>query len=100
MACCVDGGSCPMHKGASHGHGVNHGLTQTEADACCAASERENSSQSTPTFVAAISVAVLGPGIALPASVPALVLSDEWRTLLPIPTTPVPRHILLSVFLV
>jgi hypothetical protein len=75
-------------------------MTQVEADACCAASEREHSSPTTPVFVPAISVAVLGPGIVLPARVPALILSDDWRTFSPIPTPPVPRHVLLSVFLV
>ena len=100
MACCADGGQCPMHKRNSHDSASGRVLTQVEADACCAASERENSSPPTPTFVAAISAAVLGPGVVLPASVPALVLSDAWRTYSPIPTPPIPRHVLLSVFLV
>ena len=52
------------------------------------------------TFVAAISSAVLGTGVALPATVPALVLSDGWRTVAPIPAAHVPKHVLLSVFLV
>jgi hypothetical protein len=90
-----------MHKGRSGDSGSARVLTQLEADSCCAASERESSSSpSTPTFVAAISFAVLGPGIVLPISVPSLVLSDEWRTFSPLPTTPVPKHVLLSVFLV
>lgn len=89
-----------MHKGESHDSGTGRALTQVEADNCCASSERQDSSSSTPTFVTALSLAVLGPGVVLPASVPALVLSDSWRTVSPIPTTPVPRHVLLSVFLV
>jgi hypothetical protein len=100
MACCAEGGECPMHKRESHDSASGRVLTQIEADACCAASERENSSPSTPTFVAAMSIAVLGPGIVLPASVPALVLSDDWRTYSPLRTPPVPKHVLLSVFLV
>jgi hypothetical protein len=100
MACCSESGECPMHKGKSHDSGSGHVLTQVDADACCAASEREHSSPSSLTFVATISVAVLGPGIVLPASVPALVLSDDWRRYSPIPTPPVPKHVLLSVFLV
>jgi hypothetical protein len=87
-----------MHKGDSHD--AERVATQAEADACCASSEHENSSPSTPTFVAAISVAVLGPGVVLPESVPSLVLTDDWRTSSPPPTTPVPKHVLLSVFLV
>jgi hypothetical protein len=87
-----------MHEGASHGS--DQQLTQMQADSCCATSERETSNPSNPTFVAVISSAVLGSGIVLPASVPSLVLSDGWRTVAPIPLTPVPRHVLLSVFLV
>ena len=100
MACCAEGGECPMHTGESHDAGSGRVVTQADADACCAASERENSSPPTPTFISAISIAVLGPGIVLPASVPALVLSDNWRTYSPIPTPPIPKHVLLSVFLV
>jgi hypothetical protein len=89
-----------MHEGQSHGSGSDRILTQAEADNCCASSERENSSPPTPTFVAAITFAVLGPGVVVPTSVPALVLSDDWRTTSPIPTKPVPKHVLLSIFLV
>jgi hypothetical protein len=99
MACCSNS-ACPMHKGDSQSSGSLRGISQAQADSCCASAEHENSNQSNPTFVAAISSAVLGTGIALPATVPALVLSDGWRTVAPIPTTHVPKHVLLSVFLV
>jgi hypothetical protein len=99
MACCAES-ACPMHKGDSQHSGSGRVITQAEADSCCASAEHETSSQSSPTFVAPISSAVLGTGIALPAPVPALVLSDGWRTLAPIPTAHVPKHVLLSVFLV
>ena len=98
MACCAEGGNCPMHKHESH-DSSRRTLSQVEADTCCALSDRENSNPSTPTFVSAISVAVLGAGILLPATVPPLVLSDGWRTDSPIPVTTVPKHILLSAFL-
>ena len=100
MACCADGGACPMHKGESHRSGSDRVLTQAQADSCCASSEPENSNQSHPAFAAAINATVLGIGIVLPASVPALVLSDDWRMSAPLPVAPVPRHVLLSVFLV
>jgi hypothetical protein len=100
MACCAEDGTCPMHKGESHGTGSGRMISQVQADNCCAASERESSSQPNPPFVAAITSAVLGTAIVLPASVPALVLSDGWRTSAPIPIAPVPKHVLLSVFLV
>ena len=100
MACCAEGDTCPMHKGDSHGSGAEHGLTQAQADGCCASAEREHSSQASPTIVAALTSAVLGTGIVLPARVPGLVLSDGWRTAVPVPTVPVRKHVLLSVFLV
>ena len=100
MACCADGAKCPMHKGDSHHSGSGRVLTQVQADSCCASSEGKSSNQSNPSFVSAITAAVLGAGVVRPADVPALVLSDAWRTSLPIPIAPVPRHVLLSVFLV
>jgi hypothetical protein len=99
MACCSDS-KCPMHKGESQSSASPRVISQAQADNCCASAEHENSNQSSPSFVAAISSAVLGTGIVLPAIVPALVLSDGWRTVAPIPTTHVPKHLLLSVFLV
>jgi hypothetical protein len=100
MACCADDAQCPMHMGDSHGVG-HHGVpTQADADSCCAVSESSNSSQSSPTFVAAITATVLGAAVVVPADVPALVLSDGWRTSAPLPSAPVPRYVLLSVFLV
>ena len=100
MACCTEGVECPMHKSDSHHSGSERALTQAQADSCCASSERKNSNQSNPSFATAITAAVLGVGMVLPASVPALVLSDAWRTSAPIPIAPVPKHVLLSVFLV
>ena len=99
MACCADGCECPMHKGDSHRSGSERVLTQAQADSCCASSENKNSNQFSPTFVAVITAAVLGAGNVLPAHIPALVLSDGWRTSAPIPVAPVPTHLLLSVFL-
>ena len=75
-------------------------VTQVQANSCCAAAEGQNSNQSNPSFVTAITATVLGVGVVLPANVPALVLSDAWRTSAPIPIAPVPKHVLLSVFLV
>jgi hypothetical protein len=100
MECCSGDGPCPMHKGESESGQSQHSVSQAQADSCCASSERDSSNQSSPTNVAAISSAVLGPGTVLPAHVPALVLSDAWRTVAPIASPPVPKHLLLSVFLV
>ena len=89
-----------MHEGHSDESPSGRAPTQADADGGCAASEREKPTPSTPTFGAEISFAVLGPGIVLPTRVPALVPSDIWRTVSPVPVAPVPRHVLLSVFLV
>ena len=99
MACCADGGECPMHQGNSHGSESGRVLTQVQADSCCASAEGQNSNQSNPSFGTAITAAVLGVGVVLPANVPALVLRDAWRRSAPL-LAPVPRHVLLSVFLV
>jgi hypothetical protein len=99
MACCADEANCPMHKGGGSSSSERV-ISQAQADACCAVSERQQSNQSTPTFVTVISSAVLGVGVVVPMPAPALVLSDGWRTIAPIPIAPVPRHVLLSVFLV
>jgi hypothetical protein len=100
MACCADGAECPMHKGESHNSASGRVLTQAQADSCCAAAEGQKSTESNASFVTAIAAAVPGVLVVLPATVPALVLSDAWRTSAPIPIGPVPRHVLLSVFLV
>ena len=99
MACCADEDNCPMHKGGNSS-GSERVISQAQADACCAVSAGQQSNQSTPTFVTVISNAVLGVGVVVPMPAPALVLSDGWRTVAPILIAPVPRHVLLSVFLV
>ena len=99
MACCAEGGECPMHNGDAHRSGPGRVLTQVQADSCCASSEGQQSNRSNPSFATAITAAVLGGGVVLPANVPALVLSDAWRTSAPMPIAPVPKHVLLSVFL-
>jgi hypothetical protein len=100
MACCAKEADCPLHKGHSHRAGWQRAVTQAQADSCCAAAESRHSNQSSPSFVPAITAAVLGAGVVLPANVPALVLHDAWRRSAPIPTARAPKHVLLSVFLV
>jgi hypothetical protein len=90
MSCCSESSDCPMHKESAHHSGGMSLVTQAQADSCCASSESHHSSQSSPTFVIAISSALLGPGIVVPVTVPALVLSDAWRTAAPIPLAHVP----------
>jgi hypothetical protein len=98
MACCADHGSCPMHEPGSERVGTPHVLTQAEADDCCAASEpRESSpSPSSTAFVTAFGP-VLSPVPALLAEPASLGKISRASVLIPI--THVPKHLLLSVFL-
>lgn len=99
MACCADDRPCPMHKSGSEDDGTPRVITQAEADRCCAASEQDDSSPS-PSSIAFFTTlgAVLSP-------VPAVLPQPEthakiWRASVQITTSHVPKHLLLSVFLV
>jgi hypothetical protein len=98
MACCSDDGPCPMHKSESQ-DGPTTVVTQAEADRCCAASEQDDSAPSptSPAFFMTLAVA-LGPvAVLLPQPEAHASIS---RASVPIPTAHVPKHVLLSVFLV
>jgi hypothetical protein len=99
MACCNDGQPCPMHNGHSDGATATQPVTQAQADSCCASSEQQQSGRSTQAFAAPVFSAVLGLGIVVPPAPPRLVVTDAWRTGAPVPSPPVSKHILLSVFL-
>jgi hypothetical protein len=99
LACCSGTGACPMHEEHSH-QSSPPSATRSHADDCCAASERRHSDQPGLSVVAAISAAALTSVIGLPASGLATELTDRWRRIAPIPARAVPRHVLLSVFLV
>jgi hypothetical protein len=99
MACCTNGTTCPMHKSESRGSAATRGITQAQADSCCAtASASAQSSVATPNYV-------LSNVTAVPATprfdAPAPVFDrQQWRILAALPPSPVPRHLLLSVLLV
>ena len=99
MACCMDDTDCPMHKSESHHHASHHQVTQTQADSCCAGSERNDSATTRAAFASSGIVALVPVSIPLVVtpSVPAL---QEWRAFYPLPVSTVPKHLLLSVFLV
>ena len=99
MACCANGETCPMHKSDSLDSNSARPVSQAEADSCCAASEREQSSQSSSTFASTISLAVLGTPTAL-APAPAVAVPANGSAVVPLPPSHVPKHVLLSVFLV
>lgn len=99
MACCSDGQPCPMHEGHSAGSTSTQTVTQAQADSCCALSEQEQSGRSNRALSTPVPSAVLGPGIVVPPAPPRLVLTDAWRTGTSVPSPPVSKHVLLSVFL-
>ena len=99
MACCVEGVACPMHKSDSTDSTLGRVVTQADADSCCAASEGDHSTPSVSSFGLTVAVAIV------PVTLPAIeaVISSRpasWRTVVPPPADSVPRHLLLSVFLV
>jgi|SRR5215471_3656938 len=98
MACCKSGTSCPMHKSESHGSSTRV-ISQSQADNCCAAaSNRTQPSVASSSFVEP-GATPLPPLAGLVVQAPALALR-EWRALVPLPISPVPKHLLLSVLLV
>jgi hypothetical protein len=99
MACCMDGAGCPMHKSDSHEHSSKRVVSQTQADSCCAAAgQRRDSAADGSTFAASRVIAVVPVAVVtLPVTVFA---SQGWRTLVPLPVSSTPKHLLLSVLLV
>jgi hypothetical protein len=97
MSCCVRNAACSKHKAADGGGHAAH--RQSDADACCAISERQDSSQPSltivlpPTFVALVGV------FAAPPSVPARRV-DSGRPPPILASRELPRHLLLSVFVI
>jgi hypothetical protein len=96
MACCSERGACPMHKGDEDG--AARAISQAEADSCCAASETNESAPTASTLHFSISLAPVQ--IAFRLVEPPLVRFEARRTLAPVPSSSVPKHVLLSVFLV
>lgn len=105
MACCAKDGVCPMRKAAASertaAHVVAHVVTQAQADSCCAASEQGNTKESAQASASAAAPAI----VLLPVTFPAPDLASPWRpparpAASPPPLHSVPRHVLLTVFLV
>ena len=99
MACCTDGAACPMHKTAAHASGSKHVVSQAQADSCCAKSARNDSATTGSGFVRSSALALA------PSPVPVILPTlrsplTAWDPLLPLPRSPLRKHLLLSVFLV
>ena len=99
MECCQDGTSCPMHKSGADGSRSTHTVTQAQADTCCAASSSRSESPTAVSSFAPANAAAL-PAIAPPVVPVAVHALEEWRALVPLPVSLVPKHLLLSVLIV
>ena len=97
MSCCVRKAACAMHKRG--GHRVDSAVTQAAADACCAASERQDTSQPSLTVVLPPTLAPLGGLFAERPILPARWV-DLHRPPPLLASRELPRHLLLSVFVI
>jgi hypothetical protein len=94
LDCCQDG-ACPLHH---HETAPRTSVTQSSADDCCALSSSSESRPSAIAFAGTITLAVLRtlPPTAVTLAPAPLPVSFEA----PSPPAHVPKHLLLSVFLV
>ena len=101
MACCDAEASCPTHTlGTPHSGGhsaaMHHAQTQEGADTCCAAAERHDATAAGSAFVlSAAAIKTVSPNTS-----PLADLRDHAAAVHPPAASPVPKHLLLSVFLV
>lgn len=101
IACCSSSGDCPMHGSAEPGAGSKRVVTQAQADDCCAVSGTHNSTPSPGAFSLSLSAALVTSTLSTLAPIAAPPASFEaWRTHVPLPVGQVPKHVLLSVFLI
>ena len=99
LACCMSGTTCPMHKSEGHDYPSHGAFSQTQADACCAASAQRRDSFVADSFFASSGVMALIPAAPLIGSAMAPVARD-WRALVPLPISSKSKHLLLSVLIV
>ena len=99
MACCLDEATCPMHHKSSATGRAGDAVTQAQADSCCAASDGDDSAASASAFVPVVSLGPVTSPISDAGSPPDAWL-DSRRDAVPLPGSHVPKHLLLSVFLI
>ena len=97
MSCCTRKSACSKHKVANHA--AQEALSQSGADACCAISERQDASQPSLTVVLPPTLAPLVGLFAEPPSIPARWV-DRHRPPPLLASRELPRHLLLSVFVI
>ena len=101
MACCSGSGDCPMHGSTEPGAGSQRVVTQAQADSCCAASDTDDSTPSAVSFSLSLSAALVpSPVFTLALIVAPPASFAARRTHVPVPLGRVPKHVLLSVFLI
>jgi hypothetical protein len=101
MSCCSGNGDCPMHGSTESDTGSERVVTQAQADSCCAASDTNDSTPSPGAFSLSLSAALVTSTLTILAPIAAPPASFEaWRTHVPLPVGQVPKHVLLSVFLI
>ena len=100
MACCLDHDVCPMHGSPKSGSGSASVVTQAQADHCCAASDADDSTPSAGAVSGSPSAALVTSPLPTLAPVTTPARRDAWRAHVPLPGAHVPKHVLLSVFLI
>jgi hypothetical protein len=96
-SCCASD-DCPMHRSDGDDSTGATMVSQAQADSCCASAERGNATPSASPHVSSFPVAVLTSPIPALGSDVAAFRTRNSRT--PTDVSPVPKHLLLSVFLI
>lgn len=96
MDCCSQGTDCPMRHG--DGHSTSSQLKQSDADRCCASSERSSATQQTSMSLVAVVEPLRAFVTIEPPPAPRLVRRAMWEP--PPDLHHVSTHVLLSVFVV
>jgi hypothetical protein len=100
MACCAEGMECPMHAPERKRTATRLATAQAQADACCAASEGQQSeSERSVASVVTVSAPV-EISVGLLSTIAPAELQERWPESPPGPTPRTARHVLFSVFLV
>ena len=97
-ACCENGVACPMRNGATPSASASHAVAQSDADRCCASSERGKGGPSAQFSATSLAVAIVPIILHAPKPAATLQAMGQHHSHSP-PVHAVARHVLLSVFL-
>ena len=93
MACCTNRTSCAMHGSDD----AVVAISQEQADGCCASQSSRTQSSVADSQVLPSKAIALAIVTNVVVTVPAV---QAWRTVLPLPVSPVPKHLVLSILLI